>query len=96
MIKGMFFTAVGFGAGIAVVVYASRKLEATQRRLSPEGLAAAAGSQAASWRDVATAALAEGRDAATAKEAELRRIYDVGPSPAESGPATDGDQTAAS
>lgn len=78
MFKRLFFAAVGLGAGVALGVYVVRKVEDTQRRLSPEHLAATAGARAGSVGARVRGAFAEGRAAAAAKEAELRAAYRVG------------------
>lgn len=75
MFKRLFFTAVGLGAGVAVGVYAVRKVEQTQRRLSPEALAAGAGARVESLAERVRDALAEGRAVAAAREAELRAAW---------------------
>ncbi|MEX2621338.1 MAG: hypothetical protein WD250_14080 [Egibacteraceae bacterium] len=75
MFKRLFFTAVGLGAGVAVGVYAVRKVEQTQRRLSPEALAAGAGARVDALAGRVRDALAEGRAVAAAREAELRASW---------------------
>lgn len=75
MFKRLFFTAVGLGAGVAVGVYAVRKVEQTQRQLSPEALAARAGARVDSLAGRVRDALAEGRAVAAAREAELRATW---------------------
>lgn len=86
MFKRLFFAAVGLGAGVALGVYAVRKVEQTQRRLSPEHLAATAGARAESVGSRVRSALDAGRAAAAAKEAELRAVYRVGAPPAPPAP----------
>jgi hypothetical protein len=70
-----FFMLIGLGAGVTLGIWAVRKVEETSRRLRPDALAAAAGERAGSLGARLRAALAEGRAAAEAKEAELRTIY---------------------
>lgn len=82
MFKRLFFAAVGLGAGVAVGVYVVRKVEETQRRLSPEALANRATASAGALGERVREALADGRAAAAAKEAELRAVYGVGHEPA--------------
>jgi hypothetical protein len=77
----VFFLVVGIGAGVAVGVWAVRKVEATTRRLRPDNLAASAGAGAASLGDRLRDAVASGRAAAAAKEAELRSAYGVDRTP---------------
>lgn len=79
MFKRLFFTAVGLGAGVALGVYVVRKVDAAQRRMTPEALAASAGARAGSLGARAREAIAEGRAAAAAREAELRATYGVKP-----------------
>lgn len=75
MFKRLFFTAIGLGAGVAVGVYAVRKVEQTQRRLSPDALAAGAGARVDALAGRVRDALAEGRAVAAAREAELRASW---------------------
>ncbi|HEY8341239.1 MAG TPA: hypothetical protein VIK95_15325 [Egibacteraceae bacterium] len=72
MFKRLFFAMVGLGAGVALGVMAVRKIDQTTRRLAPDQLAASASARAGSWRATLEQAIAEGRAAAAAKEAELR------------------------
>jgi hypothetical protein len=81
--KRLFFALLGLGAGLALGVTAVRKLEEAQRRLTPEHLAGAAGARASGLQERITAALAEGRAAARAKEAELRGVYRVSAPPSD-------------
>jgi len=76
--RRLFFAVVGLGAGLALGVWAVRKVDATTRRLRPEALAASAGARAGSLGDRLRAAVASGQAAAAAKEAELRTVYRVG------------------
>lgn len=77
MFRRMFFTAVGLGAGLALGVYAARKVEQTRRRMRPEALAASAGNRADALGARVREALDAGRAAAAAREAELRAAYRV-------------------
>jgi hypothetical protein len=81
--RRLFFAVVGLGAGLALGVWAVRKVEATTQRLRPEALAASAGARAGSLGERLQEAVASGREAAAAKEAELRTVYRVGDSPPE-------------
>jgi hypothetical protein len=83
MFKRLFFAMVGLGAGVALGGYAVRKLERGRRRLTPQGLAGAAGRRASTMRDRIAAAVEAGRVAATEREAELRAAYGSGHAPAE-------------
>jgi hypothetical protein len=84
MFKRLFFAALGLGAGVALGIYAVRKVEEAQQRLTPDSLAASAGERAQLFTARMRDAIAEGRAAAAAKEAELRAVYRVQeqPSPA--------------
>jgi len=75
MFKRLFFAAVGLGAGVALGVYAVRKVEAAQRALQPDQLAAAAGRRASAIGDRIAEAMAAGRAAAAEREAELRLSF---------------------
>jgi hypothetical protein len=75
MFSRMFFAAVGLGAGVAVGIWTIRKLERTSQQLSPDALAARAGQRASGLSQRLQAALELGRQAADAKEAELRAAY---------------------
>ena len=75
MIRRLFLLTVGLGAGLAIGVWAVRKVETTTRRLRPDTLAASAADRAGSLADRLRLALEEGRAAAAAKEAELRGVY---------------------
>ncbi len=86
MFKRLFFAAVGLGAGVAMGVWVTTKVEETRRRLSPEHLARSATARAGSLRERMALALEEGRAAAEAKEAELRAVYRGGSAPPAPGP----------
>ncbi len=75
MVRRLFVLTVGVGAGLAIGVWAVRKVEDTSRRLRPEALAASAADRAAGLGDRLRVAVAQGRAAAAAKEAELRGVY---------------------
>lgn len=77
MFKRLFFAMVGLGAGVALGVYGLRKIEAAQQRLRPEHMANQAALRAGGLRLRVEEALAQGRRAAAAKEAELRAVYRV-------------------
>lgn len=90
MLKRAFFLTVGLGAGVALGVYAVRRVEDARRRMSPEALAAGAGARAGALGERVREALAVGRATAAAREAELRaRFAERGRSPegAAGGPA---------
>jgi hypothetical protein len=81
MLRRPFWVMLGLGAGLAVGVWAVRKVEDTGRRLRPDALAASAGARAGTAGDRLREALAAGRAAAAAKEAELRTVYRVDSAP---------------
>jgi hypothetical protein len=76
--KRIFTALVGLGAGVALGVWAVRKVEQTGQRLRPDALAASAGVRASSFGERLRDAVEEGRAAAAAKEAELRANYGRG------------------
>lgn len=75
MLKRAFFLTVGLGAGVALGVYAVRRVEEARRRMSPEALAAGAGARAGALGERVREALAVGRATAAAREAELRARF---------------------
>ena len=75
MFKRLFFATVGLGAGVAVGVWAVRKIEATQAKLTPEHAARVTTARAEGLRGRVAAAMAAARIAAADKDAELREIY---------------------
>jgi hypothetical protein len=77
MFKRLFFAMIGLGAGVTLGIWAVRKAEEAQRKLTPGHIAGVAGARAGSLRERIDIALAQGREAATAKEAELRAVYRV-------------------
>jgi hypothetical protein len=78
--KRLFFLLLGLGAGAVLGVAAVRKAEEARQRLAPANLASAAGQRAGTLKERIDLALATGREAALAKEAELRSVYQVRPS----------------
>ena len=83
MFKRLFFTAVGLGAGVAIGVVAVRKVERAQRALRPDNLAASAAARAGGVRGRLATAIEQGREAAQAKESELRAVYRATSAPRE-------------
>lgn len=87
MFKRLFFAMLGLGAGVFIGVQVVRKAQRTQAKLTPSALGAAAtekvGSTGSRWR----AALAEGRQVAAQREAELRAVYRGGQPDQPPGPA---------
>lgn len=81
MFRRAAFTMVGLGAGVVLGMWTIRKLEETQRKLAPDQLAGAAAARVGAARARWAVAVAEGRAAAAAKEAELRAVYRGGESP---------------
>lgn len=71
------FKLLMLGAGIAIGVYAVRKVQATQQHYRPQAVADRATVRAGGVKDRLNVAIAEGRRAATLKEAELRAVYRV-------------------
>jgi hypothetical protein len=87
--KRLFFAMLGLGAGVMLGIWAVRKVEETRAKMSPEHLGRVAVGQAGSMRERLAVALEQGRQAAAEKEAELRAVYRVHPSP-EVGATIDG------
>jgi hypothetical protein len=77
MFKRLFFAMIGLGAGVTLGIWAVRKAEEAQQKLTPGHLAGVAGARAGSMRERIDLALAAGREAALAKESELRAVYRV-------------------
>lgn len=73
--KRLFYASLGLGAGVVAGVYLVRKIERTQRKLTPDGIAANAGARVGSLGERVRSALADGRAVAAAREAELRALY---------------------
>ena len=81
MFKRLFFAMLGLGAGVALGIWAVRKIDETRAKMSPQGVADSAASTAASFKERMDVAVAEGRKAAQEKESELRGVYRVNPQP---------------
>jgi hypothetical protein len=77
MFKRLFFAMIGLGAGVTIGAIAVRKAEEARQRLTPARLASSAVDRAGGLRERIDAALAAGREASLAKEAELRAVYRV-------------------
>lgn len=77
MIRRALFVTVGLGAGVVLGVWMVRKVERVQRELSPAHLARRAGTGAAGLADRVTSALGVAREAAAAREAELREHFNL-------------------
>ena len=89
MFKRLFFASVGLGAGLAIGVLVARKAQRTQQALRPDNLAASAVARADGVRGRLATAIEQGREAAQAKESELRAVYRA---PAQAGGAGSGGQ----
>jgi hypothetical protein len=83
MFKRLFFASVGLGAGLAIGVLVARKVQRTSDALRPDNLAASAAARAGGMRGRLAAAIEEGRQAASAKETELRAVYRATSAPRE-------------
>jgi hypothetical protein len=71
----MFFAVVGLGAGVALGVWTIRKIERAGEQLAPDALVSRAGERASDLGTRVSEAVAVGRAAAEAREAELRAQY---------------------
>jgi hypothetical protein len=76
-VKRAFSIALGLGAGLLIGAYVVKRLDEAQQAVAPTNVAGqvgrAAGTLAERFRDAAAA----GREAAAAREAELRSRFDV-------------------
>lgn len=72
MLKRLFWLLVGFGAGVGSTWYAGRTLRRAIDRFRPPGVADRAGRRVGALGREVRDAVAEGRDAMRAREAELR------------------------
>jgi hypothetical protein len=72
MFSRMFFAVVGLGAGVAVGVWAIRKIERAGQQLAPDAIVSRAGERASGLGARLAEAIDIGRQAAEEREAELR------------------------
>ena len=72
MLRRPFYAMLGLGAGVALGIWAVRKLDQTQRKLTPEELSRSTAERASAWADRWREAIAEGRAVAAEREAQLR------------------------
>ncbi|MFO8074890.1 MAG: hypothetical protein R6T85_02085 [Egibacteraceae bacterium] len=75
MFKRAFFAMLGLGAGVTIGVWAMRRLDEAQRKLTPEELARSAQGRATAVGSRLSEAYAVGREAAAERESELRAVY---------------------
>ena len=75
--KRAFSIALGLGAGLLIGAYVIKRLDDAQRAVAPTNLAGQAGRAAGSFMERFREATAAGREAAAAREAELRSGFDV-------------------
>ena len=75
--KRAFSVALGLGAGLLIGAYVIKRLDEAQQAVAPTHLAGQAGRAAASLGERFREAAAAGREAAAAREAELRAQYHV-------------------
>jgi hypothetical protein len=73
MFKRATWLTVGFGLGVGTTVAAARQVRKRVNRYQPGALANRVTDSLVSVRDQMSVALEEGREAARAREAELRR-----------------------
>jgi len=76
-VKRAFTLALGLGAGLLIGAYVVKRLDEAQRAVAPTNLAGQAGRAAGSFVERFKDATAAGRDAAAAREAELRAEFAV-------------------
>lgn len=75
MFSRMFVAVVGLGAGVAVGVWAIRKIERAGQQLAPDALVSRAGERASRFGARLAEAVEIGRVTAEQREAELRAQY---------------------
>jgi hypothetical protein len=73
--KRLFFAMLGLGVGLLVGTWVVRKAEHTQAKYTPGAVGSAAAGKAGTAGSRLSAALTEGRRAASQREAELRAVY---------------------
>jgi hypothetical protein len=79
VIKRPFFAFLGFGAGIALGVWAVRRMDQAREAIAPQAVASRASAHAGALGERLQQAVAAGRAAAQAREAELRSAYGIAP-----------------
>ncbi len=72
-----FSLAVGLGIGLLVGAYVVKRVDEASHAIAPANLAGQAGRAAGGFAERLRAAAAEGRAAATEREAELRSRFEV-------------------
>ncbi len=77
MIKRPFFAFAGFGAGLALGIWTVRRMDQARQALAPQAVASRASAQAGALGERWQQAVAAGRAAAQAREAELRASFGV-------------------
>ena len=70
--RRIFWLALGLGAGATAAVFAARWMRRQSERMAPANIGRQASQAASDLGALVRAALAEGRSAAAAREAELR------------------------
>jgi hypothetical protein len=75
--RRVFSLALGLGAGLLIGAYVIRRLDEAQQAVAPTTLAGQAGRAAATLTERFKEAAAAGREAAAAREAELRARFEV-------------------
>ncbi len=75
MFKRAFFAMLGLGAGVTIGIWAMRRLDEAQRKLTPDELARSAQGRAAAVGSRLSEAYTVGREAAAERESELRAVY---------------------
>ncbi len=73
----VFSVALGLGAGLLIGAWVIRRLDEAQQAVAPTHLAGQAGRAAAGFSERFREAVEAGREAAAAREAELRGQYEV-------------------
>jgi hypothetical protein len=81
VIKRPFFALAGLGLGITMGIWTVRRFDQARHAMAPQQVASRAGAQAGALGQRLAEAVAVGREAAAARESELRAVYRVRPAP---------------
>lgn len=77
MFKRLFTLFFGLGLGLLVGAFVVRRIEVATKAVAPNNVARNAGRAAGSFADRLKNAVAEGRELAADREAELRATFDI-------------------
>lgn len=77
MFKRIFTLFFGLGLGLLVGAFVVRRMDEAAKAVAPNNVARNAGRAAGSFADRLKVAMAEGRDLAAEREAELRTAFEI-------------------